>query len=125
SNSKQSSCPLVPDVRRHEFLPLVHLSQIKFQVAIFNSVGRQLVGAHLDIAPFEALADVPDLVAAGAPQREMVELSLGLAQPLAADPFVRGLAMTVGAGEIELADLEIGELHAALVGGLRLGRAEI
>src|SRR3954454_23731197 len=42
--------PLVPDVRRGEFLSLVHLSQIEFQFAIFNRVGRQHVGAHLDIA---------------------------------------------------------------------------
>ena len=44
-----------------------------------------------------------------------------LAQPLAADPFVRRLAVAIGAGEIELADLEVGELHAALVSRLAPG----
>src|SRR5471032_2676463 len=115
----------MPDVWGGECLPLVHLAQIKLQLAIFNGVGRQLVGAHLDIAPFEALADVPDLVAAGAPQREMVVLALGLAQPLATDPFVGALPMAIGAGEVELADLEVRQLLAARVGRLRSRHGEI
>src|SRR5476649_945917 len=68
----------MPDIGGGECLPLVHLAQIKLQLAILNGIGRQLVGAHLDIAPFEALADVPDLVAAGAPHRKMIVLAPGL-----------------------------------------------
>ena len=37
----------------------------------------------------------------------MVELALGLAEPLAADPFVGRLAVAIDAGEVELADLEL------------------
>src|SRR5690348_18512917 len=98
------------DVGGGEFLPLVHLAQIKLQLAVFNRIGWQLIGAHLNVAPLEAFANIPNLIAAGAPHGEVIELPLGFAQPLAAQPFVGGLPVAIGAGEVELANLELGEL---------------
>ncbi len=90
--------------------PGVHRRQIELQIAVFLGVRRQLVGADVDLAPLEALADVPDRLQAGAPGREMIVLALLLAEPLAADPLQAAAcgAVAIDAGEVELAELALG-----------------
>ena len=73
------------------FRPSFCEARYKLQIAIFLGVRRQFVGADIDLAPLEALADIPDRQQAGAPGREMVVLALRLAQPLAANPVIRDL----------------------------------
>src|SRR6185437_9018471 len=79
-----------PDARYAEFETLALGRKIHFQVAVFLGIRRQFVGANVDLAPLEALANVPDLLLAGAPGREMVVLALRRPQPLPADPMVGG-----------------------------------
>ena len=55
----------------------------------------------------------------------MIVLAPGLPQPLAADPLVGALLVAVGAGEVELADLDLRQDHAALVGGLGIGTRQV
>src|SRR5690242_21866527 len=52
--------------------PIAERGEIELDVAVFGCVGRQLLSADGDVAPFEALADIPDLLAARAPSREGV-----------------------------------------------------
>ena len=104
----------MPDARHAQLQAFVLRGEIELKVAIFLGVRRQLVGADIDLAPLEALADVPDRQQAGAPGREMVALALGLAEPLAADPFVSRNAVAVRAGEVELSELARAQLFAAL-----------
>src|SRR5450631_2973016 len=99
----------MPYARHAQLQALVQRGEINLQVAIFLGVRRQFVSANIDLAPLEALADVPDRQQAGAPGREMVVLAFRLAQPLAADPAIGGNAVTVGAGKVELAELALGQ----------------
>src|SRR6187401_1168130 len=104
----------MPDARHAEIQAFVLRGQIQFEIAIFLRIRRQFIGANIDLAPLEALADIPDLQQARAPGREMIVLALRLAQPLAAYPVVRDFAVTVGTSHVELADLALRQLLAAL-----------
>src|SRR5512147_1768612 len=95
----------MPDARHAELEAFVLRGEIQLQVAIFLGVGRQLVGANIDLAPLEPLADIPNLQQARAPGREVIILTLRLAEPLPSNPAVRDFAMTVGARHVELTDL--------------------
>src|SRR5262249_34752028 len=96
---------LMPDPRHVELQSVVERREIKLEVAVSLRVGRQLVRPDRDVAPLEAATDVPDLVEAGAPGGEMVELALRLAQPLAADPLEAAAlrVVAVAAREVERA----------------------
>src|ERR1041385_4522106 len=98
---------LVSDPRHVELEAVALRREIKLEVAVFLGVGRQVVRPHRDLAPLEALADVPDRLLAGAPGGEMIERAAQLREPLAADPFacpaLRRVA--IDAGEVELPDL--------------------
>src|SRR4249919_2472445 len=115
----------MPDARHAQLQTFVLRRQIEFEIAIFLRVRRQIVGANIDLAPLEALTDIPDLQQARAPGREMVVLALRLAEPLATNPVVRDFAVAVGAGHVELADLALRQLLAALDRSLCLGAAGI
>src|SRR6202011_3887184 len=114
----------MPDPRHVELEAVALRGEIKLEVAVFLGVGRQLVRPDRDLAPLEALADVPDRLLAGAPGGEMIERAAQLREPLAADPFARPALgrVAIDAGEVELPDLALRERFAARVGGLR-GRA--
>src|SRR5450631_404440 len=110
----------VPNPRHAQLQPLIQRGEINLQVAIFLGVRRQLIGADINLAPLEALADIPDRQQAGAPSREMVVLAFRLAQPLAADPAIGRNAVTIGAGKVELAELTLAQRLAARDRGLGL-----
>src|ERR1700754_440864 len=110
----------MPDPRYAQLLSVVLRCQINLQVAVFLGVRRQFVGTDVHLAPLEALADIPDRLQAGAPGREVIVLSLRLAEPLAADPVIGCLPVTIGAGEVELAELAAREFLAARDRRLRL-----
>src|SRR6478752_5065841 len=78
---------LMPDSRHVELEPGVDRGEVKLEIAVWLGVRRQLVGPYRDVAPFEALANVPDRLLARTPGWEVIELPALLAQPLAADPF--------------------------------------
>src|SRR5579871_2495093 len=102
--------------RHVELQPVVDRREVELEVAVFLGVGRQLVRPDRDVAPLEATTDVPDLVEAGAPGREMVVLALRLGEPLAANPLEAAAlwVVAVAAGEVQRADLRIHERAAAL-----------
>src|SRR5262245_47895966 len=106
----------MPYPRHVELQAVVERREVELEVAVLLGVGRQLVRPDRHVAPLEAAADVPDLVEAGAPGGEMVELALRLAQPLAADPFEPAAlrVVAVAAREVERADLDLHERAAAL-----------
>src|SRR5262249_38331246 len=103
----------MPDARAAHLLALVLSHDIELEIAIFLGDGRQFIGADVDLAPLEALADVPDRLQAGPPGREVIGLPFCLAKPLAADPVIGRDAVAVCAGKVELAELALGEVLAA------------
>src|SRR5688572_16667581 len=109
---------LVPDARHAGLEPLVLRPQIELEIAILLGVGRQFVGADIDLTPLEALTKIPDRLQAGAAGREMNDLPARLAEPLAADPLISGNAVAIGTGKVELAELALGQVLAALERGL-------
>jgi hypothetical protein len=111
----------VSDTRHAEFLSGILCREIELEFGVFAGIRWQVVGPDGYLTPLKALADIPDGLLAGAPSREVVQLSLQLAQPLSADPFVGGAVrrVAVGAGKIESAHLARTESLSALVGGLR------
>src|SRR5690349_17061265 len=117
----------MPDARHAQLLPGVDRREIELEVTVFLGVGRQLVGPDGDVAPGEAPADVPDLVEAGAPGREMIELALLLAEPLAADPLEPAACrvVAVAAGKVECAEFCVRERAPALVGGLGIRARQV
>src|SRR5262245_26043394 len=78
---------LMPDAGHAEFLTLVLRGEIELEIAIFLGVGRQIIGANVDLAPLETLPNIPNCQKARAPRREMIVLAFRLAQPLAPDPM--------------------------------------
>src|ERR1043166_8557235 len=114
----------MPDPRHVELEAVALGREIKLEVAIFLGVGRQLVRPHRDLAPLEALADIPHRLRAGAPGGEMIAPAAQLREPLSADPFARAAfrRVAIDAGEVELTDLAMRECFAARVGRLG-GRA--
>src|SRR6476661_5580575 len=104
----------MPDTRHAQLEPVIKRRQVDFQIAIFLGIGRQFVGADIDLAPLEPLANIPDRQETGPPRREMIVLALGFTQPLPANPVARGFAVTIGAGKIEFAKLAVGERLATL-----------
>src|SRR5258707_1720189 len=102
---------LMPDARHVHLQAFVLRREIKLKIAVFLGVGRQLVGADIDLAPLEALADVPDVVEARAPRREVIVLPLLLAEPLAPNPLEAALLgrMAIHACEVELAELALAQ----------------
>src|SRR5215470_14035232 len=90
-----------------EFQSIALRGEIEFQVAVFFGVRRQFVRPARDLAPLEALADIPDRLLAGTPGGKMVELTIDLGQPLPAHPLERAATrqVTVGTTEVELSDL--------------------
>src|SRR5665213_4245067 len=108
-----------PDARHAEFEALALRRQIHLKVAILLGIGRQFISADVDLTPLEALANVPDLLLAGAPGREMVVLALQHRQPLPANPVIGGFAVAIGAGEIEFAELTVRQRLATLRSRLR------
>src|SRR5262249_60931770 len=106
--------------RSAELLAGIDGREIEFEIAILLGIGRQLVRPDRHVAPLEAFANVPDLIEAGAPGREMVERAFGLAEPLAADPFEAAArrVMAVTAGEVERADLDVRKCASPLIGFL-------
>src|SRR5262249_6799169 len=115
SNARSS----MADSGHAELQPGILCCQVELEVAVFLRVRRQLIGADRHRAPLEALADVPERLPAGPPGREMIELPAQFPEPLAANPFGGALLrrVTVGAGEVELPNLALGQGLAALVGG--------
>ena len=107
-------CRSVPNAGYAQLQPVVLRGEIELEIAIFLGVGRQFVGANIDLAPLETLANIPDRQKAGAPGREMIVLALRLTQPLTADPVVGRFAVAIGAGEIQFAELAACELLATL-----------
>src|ERR1043166_107392 len=112
----------MPDPRHVELEAVALGREIKLEVAVFLGVGRQLIRPHRDLAPLEALADVPDRLLAGAPSGEMIDPAAQLREPLPADPFARAALgrVAIDAGEVELPDLAMRKRFAARVS--RLGR---
>src|SRR5882672_2069842 len=106
----------MPDTWHAELLSGVAGREIELEVAIFLGIRRQVIGPDRDLAPLEALADVPDRLLAGPPRWEVAQLSIQLAEPLSANPFVGPLlrGVTVGAGEVELSKLARAQRFAAL-----------
>src|SRR5690242_1219888 len=97
----------MPNTRHAELQAGVHRREVKLEIAIFVGVRRQLVSADVDLAPLEALANVPHGLQARSPGREVVVLTLLLTEPLAADPLQTRLRriVAVDTGEIELSEL--------------------
>src|SRR5258707_11603582 len=89
--------------------------QIMPKITVFFRVRRQFVRANVDLAPLEALTDAPRRQKPRAPSREVVDLSALLSEPLATDPFIGALVMTIVAGKIELSDLQRGQRFTTLV----------
>src|SRR4029079_2262103 len=103
----------MPDARHAQLQTFVLRRQIQFEIAVFLCVRRKLIGANIDLAPLEALTDIPDLQQAGAPGREMVVLAFRLAEPLATYPVVRDFAVAIGARHVELGDLALRDIPDA------------
>src|SRR5262245_21973617 len=94
---------------------------------MFLGVRRQLVGPDCYVAPLKAFANVPNRLLAGAPGREVIELTALLAQPLAADPLETATVriMAIETGEVELSDLDGRERTPALISFLGAGACDI
>src|SRR5262245_28783421 len=116
---------LMPDAGHAERLTLVLRGEIELEITVFLGVRRQLVGADIDLAPLEALSNVPNCQKVRAPGRKMVVLAFRLAQPLSPDPMVGRFPMAIGAGHVELAHLARAQLLAALDRGLGFGACRI
>src|SRR5262249_57477763 len=77
----------MPDPGHIEFKAGIDRREVELEVAMFLRIRRQLVRPDRDIAPLEALADIPDRLLTRAPGREVIELAALLAEPLATDPL--------------------------------------
>ena len=61
---------LMPDAGYAELLTLVLRGEIELEIAIFLGIGRQLIGANIDLTPLEALSNIPNCQKVRAPGRE-------------------------------------------------------
>src|SRR5262245_46540874 len=116
---------LMPDAGYAELLTLVLRGEIELEITVFLGVGRQLIGANIDLAPLEALSNVPNCQKVRAPGRKMVVLAFRLPPPLSPDPMVGRYPMAIGAGHVELAHLAGAQLLPALDRGLRIRACRI
>src|SRR5690606_32222758 len=82
------SLALVSDSRCADLFALVEHRERELDVAVLGRIGRKLVRPDRDVAPLEALTDVPDVAAARAPGGEVRDRALELHQVLAAHPLV-------------------------------------
>src|SRR5262245_40607125 len=116
-----SSIVSMADAGHVELQPGILCGKVKFKVAVFLRIGRQLIGPDRNRAPLKALADIPGRLPAGPPRRKMLELPAKFAEPLPANPFERALfrGVAVDAGEVELPDFARRQRLSALIGVLR------
>src|ERR1051326_7546096 len=107
----------MPDPRHVELEAVALGREIKLEIAVFLGVRRQLIRPHRDLAPLEALADVPDRLLAGAPSGEMIDPAAQRSEKLPADPFARASfrCVAIDAGGVELPDLAMRQRFPARV----------
>src|SRR5262249_29760406 len=107
----------MPDPGHIEFKAGIDRREVELEVAVFLRIRRQLVRPDRDIAPLEALADIPDCLLPRGRGGEVTELAALPAEPLATDPLEPtslGI-MTIQARKVELSNLDIGQRPSTLI----------